>query len=105
MPVENLAPLKVQSAAISDAPRAKVAQIARLIDEAKAPLVLVGNGVIRQGASGAVVAFIERLNLPAATTFMAKGAVPFSHPLCVGTIGLHARDPVASGLDAANPVL
>src|SRR5258705_4936832 len=105
MPAEGLAPLKVQAAAISHAPQAKVEQIARLIEAAEAPLVLVGNGVIRQRASGAVVAFIERLNLPAATTFMAKGAVPFSHPLSLRTIGLQARDPAAVGLDRADLVL
>src|SRR5439155_13066781 len=58
MTVEGLAPLTVQAAGIPSAAQPKVAQIARLIDEAKAPLVLVGNGVIRQGASGAVVAVI-----------------------------------------------
>ncbi|HKS71042.1 MAG TPA: acetolactate synthase large subunit [Ktedonobacterales bacterium] len=105
MRAESLAPLKVQAPAIPAAPEAKVEQIARLIDAAEAPLVLVGNGVIRQGASEAVVRFIERLNLPAATTFMAKGAVAFSHPLFVGTIGLQARDPVAVGLDGADLVL
>jgi acetolactate synthase I/II/III large subunit len=105
MPVEGLAPLKVQAAAVPRAPQAKVEQIARLIDEAEAPMVLVGNGVIRQRASGAVVAFIERLNLPAATTFMAKGAVPSSLPLALGTIGLQARDPAAFGLDRADLVL
>ena len=105
MPADGLAPLKVQAAATPQAAQAKVEQIARLIDEAAAPLVLVGNGVIRQGASGAVVAFIERLKLPAATTFMAKGAVPFSHPLSLGTIGLQARDAAAFGLDRADLVL
>jgi acetolactate synthase I/II/III large subunit len=105
MEVEGLAPLKVQAAAIPRAPQAKVEQVARLIDEAEAPLVMVGNGVVRQGASAAVVAFIERLNLPAATTFMAKGAVPFSHPLSLGTIGLQARDPAAFDLDSADLVL
>ena len=105
MEAPGLAPLTVQAAAIPHAPQAKVEQIARLIDEAAAPLVLVGNGVIRQRASSAVTEFIERLNLPVATTFMAKGAVPFSHPLCLGTIGLQARDPVAFGLDAADLVL
>ncbi len=103
MRATDLAPLKVQAAAIPLAPQAKVEQIARLIDEASAPLVLVGNGVIRQRASGAVVSFIERLNLPAATTFMAKGAVPASHPLCLGTIGLQARDPAAFGLERRRP--
>jgi acetolactate synthase-1/2/3 large subunit len=51
------------------------------------------------------VAFIERLKLPAVTTFMAKGAVPSSHPLCAGTIGLQARDPAAFGLEEADLVL
>ena len=105
MGADGLAPLKVQAAATPQAPQAKVEQIARLIDGASAPMVLVGNGVIRQGASAAVVAFIERLNLPAATTFMAKGAVPASHPLCLGTIGLQAKDPAAFGLDSADLVL
>jgi acetolactate synthase-1/2/3 large subunit len=98
-------PLKVQAPVIPRAPQEKVEQVARLIDEAAAPLVLVGNGVIRQRASEAVVAFIERLKLPAVTTFMAKGAVPASHPLCAGTIGLQARDPAAFGLEAADLVL
>lgn len=99
------APLKVQAPAIPRAPQEKVEQVARLIDEASAPLVMVGNGVIRQRASEAVVAFIERLKLPAVTTFMAKGAVPASHPLCAGTIGLQARDPAAFGLEQADLVL
>jgi acetolactate synthase I/II/III large subunit len=105
MPAGDGAPLKVQAPVIARAPQEKVEQVARLIDEAGAPLVLVGNGVIRQRASEAVVAFIERLKLPAVTTFMAKGAVPASHPLCVGTIGLQARDPAAFGLEAADLVL
>jgi acetolactate synthase-1/2/3 large subunit len=105
MPADGIAPLKVQAAATPQSPQAKIEQIAGLIDEAAAPLVLVGNGVIRQGASGAVAAFLERLNLPAATTFMAKGAVPASHPLSLGTIGLQARDATAFGLDRADLVL
>jgi len=105
MPAGDSAPLKVQAPVIARAPQEKVEQVARLIDEASAPLVLVGNGVIRQRASEAVVAFIERLKLPAVTTFMAKGAVPASHPLCAGTIGLQARDPAAFGLEGADLVL
>ena len=44
------APLKVQAPVIARAPQEKVEQVARLIDAAAAPLVLVGNGVIRQRA-------------------------------------------------------
>src|SRR5262249_61000991 len=55
MAAEGLAPLTVQAPAIPRAPQAKVEQLAGLIDEAAAPLVLVGNGVIRQRAPSAVV--------------------------------------------------
>lgn len=105
MDADGLAPLTAQAPAIPRAPQAKIEQIAGLIDEAASPMVLVGNGVIRQRASEAVLDFVERLNLPVATTFMAKGVVPFSHPLSLGAIGLQARDPVAVGLDDADLVV
>src|SRR4029453_7207693 len=53
---------------------------------------LAGNGVIRQGAAESLVSFAEVLRIPVANTFMAKGVVPFSNPLSLGTIGLKARD-------------
>jgi acetolactate synthase-1/2/3 large subunit len=55
-------------------------------------VILAGNGVIRQGAAAELVAFAEKLRIPVANTFMAKGVVPFSNPLSLGTIGLKARD-------------
>jgi acetolactate synthase I/II/III large subunit len=60
--------------------------------DAKYPLILAGNGVIRQGAADALVTFVEVLRIPVANTFMAKGVMPFSNPFCIGTIGLEARD-------------
>ncbi len=49
--------------------------------------------------------FAERLNLPVATTFMAKGAIPCSHPLSLGAVGLQAHDHVACGFDRADVIL
>ena len=49
---------------------------------------MAGNGVIRAGAAGGLLRFAERLNIPVANTFMAKGVVPFSHPLWLGAVGL-----------------
>ncbi|MEO6745297.1 MAG: acetolactate synthase large subunit, partial [Caldimonas sp.] len=86
------APIKVQTAYSSEAPAAKIQKAATLISAAKAPVILAGNGVIRQGAAEALVAFAETLNIPVANTFMAKGVMPFSNPLSLGTIGLKARD-------------
>ena len=86
------APIKVQTAYTSEAPARKVNMAAKLISEAKAPVILAGNGVIRQGAAGALVSFAEALRIPVANTFMAKGVMPFTNELSLGTIGLKARD-------------
>ena len=103
--VEGLSPLKKQSPAIPVAPEGKTVSAAELITNAKAPIIMVGNGVIRSKASAAVVEFVEKLNIPVATTFMAKGVVPASHPLSLGTIGLKAKDYVGYGFQAADVVI
>jgi acetolactate synthase-1/2/3 large subunit len=51
------------------------------------------------------VTFAERLNIPVATTFMAKGAIPFSHPLSLGTVGMQSHDYVGCGFDRADVIL
>jgi len=85
-------PIKVQTAYTSEAQARKVEEAVRLITAAKAPVILAGNGVIRQGASDALVTFAEVLRIPVANTFMAKGVMPFTNELSLGTIGLKARD-------------
>jgi len=103
--VEGKAPLKVQHPLLPLAREEKIEQAAGLIDGARYPLVMAGNGVIRSGASDALVRFAEKLNVPVATTFMAKGVMPFSHELSLGTVGLQAKDYVACGFDRADVVL
>lgn len=103
--VGNLAPLKVQAAVTPTAPIGKCASVAEIISQAKAPVIMAGNGVVREQASEALVDFAEKLNVPVATTFMAKGTIPFSHPLCLGAIGLQAHDYVAFGFDKADVVI
>lgn len=98
-------PLKVQSPTPPTAPDDKCAQVAEMISKAQSPLVMVGNGVIRGRASEALVDFAEKLNVPVATTFMAKGVIPFSHPLCLGAVGLQAHDYVAFGFEKADLVI
>jgi acetolactate synthase-1/2/3 large subunit len=78
---------------------------AELIDKARHPIILAGNGVIRGGASGELVAFAEKTAIPVANTFMAKGAVPADHPLSLLSIGLQARDFVSCGFDAADLII
>ena len=105
MDIEGKSPLKVQSAKPPVPPLDKIAQAAEIISNARYPLVMAGNGVVRARADAALVAFAEKLNLPVATTFMAKGSIPFSHPLSLGTVGLQAHDYVACGFDRADVVI
>jgi acetolactate synthase-1/2/3 large subunit len=98
-------PLKVQSPKPPRAPEEKIAQAVALISEARFPLVMAGNGVIRGGAAEQLVNFAETLNIPVATTFMAKGIIPFSHDYSLGTVGLQANDYVACGFDRADVVI
>ncbi len=105
MPVDGKEPLKVQSAKPPVPPQDKISQAAELISNARYPLVMAGNGVVRARADEALVAFAEKLNIPVATTFMAKGSIPFSHDLSLGTVGLQAYDYIACGFDRADVVI
>lgn len=85
-------PLLVQWPHPGGAAPEQIDKAGRIIAEARHPIVLAGNGVIRGHASEALVRFAEKLNIPVATTFMAKGVIPDSHPLSLGAIGLEALD-------------
>ena len=103
--VENLRPLKVQSAMAPFPPDEKIKEAAQLISDAKHPIIMAGNGVVRGGASAELVDFAEKLNIPVATTFMAKGAIPCSHSLSLGAVGLQAHDFVSFGFDKADVII
>ncbi len=103
--VEDKAPLRVQRATPPVPPEEKIRQAAEILRDARYPLIMAGNGVLRAGASANLVRFAEELNIPVATTFMAKGAIPCSHPLSLGAVGLQAHDYVACGFDRADVIL
>jgi acetolactate synthase-1/2/3 large subunit len=105
MTVDGKQPLKVQSAKPPVPPQDKIIQAAGIISNAKYPLVMAGNGVVRARADDELVAFAEKLKIPVATTFMAKGSIPFSHELSLGTVGLQSHDYVACGFDRADVVI
>jgi acetolactate synthase-1/2/3 large subunit len=90
--IVDKSPIEVQSAYTSAPPEFKIEEAARIISRAKCPVILAGNGVIRQGATDSLVSFAELLRIPVANTFMAKGVMPFSSELSLGAIGLKARD-------------
>jgi acetolactate synthase-1/2/3 large subunit len=71
-------------------PHAKqIREAARMIVDAKAPVLYVGGGVLRARASQALHRLAELTGIPVVTTLMARGAFPDSHPLHVGMPGMH----------------
>jgi acetolactate synthase-1/2/3 large subunit len=86
-------------------PAEKVAEAAALISAAQHPMILAGNGVVRSGAAVQLADFAEKLNIPVANTFMAKGVIPFKHRCALGSAGLQANDYVSCGFDKADVII
>jgi acetolactate synthase I/II/III large subunit len=105
MQVEGKVPLRVQRPIQSVPPPEKIKQAAEIISSAKYPLIMAGNGVIRARASQELVKFAQKLQIPVASTFMAKGVIPFSQCLWLGAVGLRAHDYVACGFDRADVII
>ncbi|RCL46669.1 MAG: acetolactate synthase large subunit [Candidatus Thioglobus sp.] len=104
MPLDKQ-PLRVQSPSLPIPPSNKIMQAVEIINQAEYPIVMAGNGVIRNHASEALVNFAEKLNIAVATTFMAKGVIPFSHHLSLGTVGLQAKDYVGCGFEKSDVII
>ena len=68
-----------------------VEQAAALINQAKKPFILFGQGVILGSAEQEFKAFVEKSGIPAAWTVLGAGAIPTSHPLNVGMLGMHGN--------------
>ena len=68
-----------------------VEQAAELINSAKKPMVLFGQGVILGKAEQDFKEFIEKAGLPSAATVMGLSALPTDHPLHVGMLGMHGN--------------
>ena len=68
-----------------------VKQAARLINGAKKPLIVWGQGVILGQAEKQLKALIETAGIPAAWTILGASAIPTDHPLNVGMVGMHGN--------------
>ncbi len=62
-----------------------------LINQAKKPFVLVGQGVLLSGAEKEFIEFIEKTGIPAASTLLGLSAMSADHPLNVGYLGMHGN--------------
>jgi acetolactate synthase-1/2/3 large subunit len=80
----------------------QVREAARLILESRRPVLYVGGGVIRAGASAELRRLTELTGAPVVTTLMARGALPDSHPNNLGMPGMHGTVAAVTSLQKAD---
>ncbi|WP_297081971.1 acetolactate synthase large subunit [uncultured Demequina sp.] len=87
-------------------PHAKTIQeAARLLATSRRPVLYVGGGVIRSGASAGLRRLVDLSGAAVVTTLMARGALPDSHPQHLGMPGMHGTVPAVASLQKADLVV
>jgi acetolactate synthase I/II/III large subunit len=76
-----------------------------LINKAKRPIILAGHGIILSGATELVKKFAEKAHVPIAMTLLGIGAIPASHPLNLGMMGMHGESWVNTAIQEADLLL
>ncbi len=67
----------------------QIKKVAKLIHEAKRPVIYSGGGVIISNAAKELLQFVEKTNAPCTNTLMGLGGIPGTHPLYMGMLGMH----------------
>ncbi|KOG90982.1 acetolactate synthase 1 catalytic subunit, partial [Streptomyces varsoviensis] len=87
-------------------PHAKqIREAARLISEARRPVLYVGGGVLKAGATAELKVLAELTGAPVTTTLMALGAFPDSHPQHVGMPGMHGSVTAVTALQKSDLIV
>ncbi|MEQ8677902.1 MAG: biosynthetic-type acetolactate synthase large subunit [Aggregatilineales bacterium] len=75
----------------SNAQQSDVDAAVELINAAKRPVILAGQGVLRSGSMQELRELSERAQIPVALTLLGKGGMPENHPLVLGMMGMHGQ--------------
>jgi acetolactate synthase I/II/III large subunit len=80
----------------------QIKQAARLMQDARQPVIYAGGGILNAGASAQLRDLAELTGMPVVTTLMARGALPDEHPLCLGMPGMHGNYTAITSLQKAD---
>ena len=83
----------------------QISQAVKRIARAKKPVLYIGGGVIKAGASRELREFAELTGIPVVTTLMALGSFPDSHPLHMGMPGMHGTVPAVAALQRSDLII
>ncbi len=68
-----------------------IEEAVELIDQAKKPFVLFGQGIVLSGAENELKTFLDKTGIPAASTLLGLSALPNDHELYTGMLGMHGN--------------
>ncbi|MBR5950909.1 MAG: acetolactate synthase large subunit [Actinomycetaceae bacterium] len=83
----------------------QIREAARLLVSSQKPVLYVGGGALRSGASEEIIALAEKVNVPVVNTMTARGAVPDSHPNNMGMPGMHGEISAVSAIQHADLIV
>ncbi|MFM0322501.1 acetolactate synthase large subunit [Caballeronia glebae] len=102
---EGLAPFPAGCESKSYPAPELVGKAARMLRDARYPVILAGHGVARGGCAPALNALAERYRIPVATTFMGKGTISDRSPHSLGVMGFMRHDYENFAFDQADVIL
>ncbi|OGT30214.1 MAG: acetolactate synthase [Gammaproteobacteria bacterium RIFCSPHIGHO2_12_FULL_35_23] len=83
----------------------KISTAMSMINESKYPLIIAGNGCIRENCFEQLQDFLERTGIYASVTFMGKGAISDEHPQSLLCVGLGMKDISLKAFDQADLII
>jgi tartronate-semialdehyde synthase len=87
------APLPIQ---VAEPDQEQIRKALALLNQAKAPVMIMGGGVVLSEAVQEFMEFAEHMQIPVITTYMAKGGMPVHHPLNAGHVGVQVGTPLGN---------
>src|SRR3989440_9405992 len=79
-----------------------IREAAKLIGEARKPVIYAGGGILKAHAAEALRELVDLTGIPVVTTLMARGAFPDAHPLCLGMPGMHGNYTAVTAMQKAD---
>jgi acetolactate synthase-1/2/3 large subunit len=80
----------------------QIKEAARLINQARRPVIYAGGGILKGRAAEALRELAEIAGIHVVTTLMARGAFPDDHPLCLGMPGMHGNYTAITSMQRAD---
>ncbi|HJK90601.1 MAG TPA: biosynthetic-type acetolactate synthase large subunit [Polyangiaceae bacterium LLY-WYZ-15_(1-7)] len=81
---------------------ADLAKAVEMIDAAERPVVLAGHGIVKAQATEELLAFVEKADVPVASTLLGLGGMPATHPRSLGMMGMHGESWVNEAIQQAD---